>query len=276
MELGLINSAFAQVGMDFELGIRKAREIGFDTIDIFTEAWGGSREEVERIKRVCAENELPIVSLPVCSLGIADFNEPVRRFHVDRTKAYVDLAVALEARNVLYVMGEYIWQREVIKPEDQWAWAVEGTREIGAYAEEKGVEIVVELEPFRLSLVNNVELMARFIEEVDSPAVYANIDVSHVVLAGDPPSSLNRLKGLAHHVHLSDCDGKVHGDLPPGQGVINFSPYLEAIRDLKIEGVVSIELEYCPQPEKIVEWVTDAYQTTARLMDQAGLRKLKE
>jgi D-psicose/D-tagatose/L-ribulose 3-epimerase len=272
MKLGLINSAFAQVGMDFEEGIRHTKEIGYDTVDIFTEAWEMPNAERERIREVCARYELPIVSLPVCSLGIADFNEPVRRFHVDRTKAFVDLARDVGAANVLYVMGEYLWQKEVIPPEAQWGWAVEGTREIGRYAQENGVEIVVELEPFRLSLVNNVEKMVRFIEEVDTPSVYANIDVSHVVLAGDPPSALADLRGLARHVHLSDCDGKVHGDLPPGRGVVDFPPYLEAIRELDIDGVVSIELEYSPEPEKIVEWVTEAYRSAARLMADAGLR----
>jgi sugar phosphate isomerase/epimerase len=272
MKLGLINSAFAQVGMDFETGIRWTREIGFDTVDIFTEAWGITREEKDRIRKTCAAYGLPIVSLPVCSLGIADFNEPVRRFHIERTKAYVDLARDLGARNVLYVMGEYLWQQEVIAPADQWRWAVEGTREIGDYALQNGVEIVVELEPFRLSLVNNVDRMANFIREVASPAVFANIDVSHVVLAGDPPEALSRLKGLAHHVHLSDCNGKVHGDLPPGRGVIDFVPYLEAIRDLEMDGVISIELEYSPEPDKIVDWVREAYEKTAELMERAGLR----
>ncbi len=272
MKLGLINSAFAQVDMDFEEGIRHTKEIGYDTVDILTEAWNIPSGDRDRIRGVCDKHELPIISLPVCSLGIADFNEPVRRFHIDRTKSFVDLARDVGARNVLYVMGEYIWQREVIAPEIQWGWAVEGTREIGRYAQDNGIEIVVELEPFRQSMINNVEKMLRFIEEVDSPTVYANIDISHVVLAGDPPSALADLRGLARHVHLSDCDGKVHGDLPPGRGVVDFPPYLEAIRDLDIDGVVSVELEYAPEPKKIVEWVAEAYQAAARLMAEAGLR----
>jgi len=273
MKLGLINSAFSQVGMDFEDGIRHAKEIGFDTIDVFTEAWQISGAEKRLIAEVCTANDLPIISLPVCALGIADFNDPVRRFHIDRTKAFVDLASELEAGNVLYVMGEYLWQQEVIAPQDQWNWAVEGTREIGEYAEENGVEIVVELEPFKLSIVNNIEKMVRFLKDVDSPAVFANIDVSHVMLGGDSPADIAKLKGLAHHVHLSDCDGKVHGDLPPGDGVIDFVPYLQAIKDLDMEGVVSIELEYSPEPEKIVDWVRDAYESTAGLMREVGLRE---
>ena len=81
-----------------------------------------------------------------------------------------------------------------------------------------------------------------------------------------------KLDGQAIHVHISDCDGKVHGDLPPGQGVVKFAPYLQSIKDLKIDGAISIELEYSPDPKRIVEWVEEAYAETSRLMDQVGLR----
>jgi D-psicose/D-tagatose/L-ribulose 3-epimerase len=273
MKLGLINSAFSQVGMDFAEGIRHIKEIGFDTVDIFTEAWNISAEEKELIVRECKANGLPIVSAPCCALGIADFNDPVREFHVKRAKSFVDMVRDIGGKNVLLVVGEYLWQQEVIPPSQQWEWAVEGTREIGSYARENGVEIVVELEPFKLSIVNDIDSMVRFIKDVDSPAVFANIDVSHVYLSNAEPGELRRLKGLARHLHFSDCDGKVHGDLPPGKGVIDFKPLLKEIKGLEIDGVLSIELEYCPVPEKIVEWVRDAYEVTARLMAEAGLRK---
>ncbi len=272
MKLGLINSAFSQVGMDFAEGVRHTRQIGFDTIDIFTEAWDITDEEKDLIVRECRANELPIISAPCCALGIADFNDPVRRFHVDRAKSFVDLVTDIGGKNVLLVLGEYLWQQEVIPPSQQWDWAVEGAQEIGGYAHENGVEIVIELEPFKLSLVNDIDSMARFLKDVDSPAVFANIDVSHVYLSGAEPQELRRLKGLARHLHFSDCDGNVHGDLPPGKGVVDFKPLLKEIKDLEIDGVLSIELEYCPEPEKIVEWVRDAYEVTARLMAEAGLR----
>ena len=86
------------------------------------------------------------------------------------------------------------------------------------------------------------------------------------------PADLQLLAGKANHVHISDCDGKVHGDLPPGRGVVKFAPYLQAIKDLGFEGAVSIELEYSPDPSKIVEWVEEAYQATDKLMQQVGLR----
>ena len=145
-------------------------------------------------------------------------------------------------------------------------------RTLGDYAENLGVQIALELEPFKLSLLNNIDNMVRFIDEVNHPAVKANIDVSHVLLAGDAPEDILKLRDRAIHVHISDCDGTVHGDLPPGRGVCDFVPYLEAIKALDFDGTISIELEYSPEPDKIVEWVEEAYKETNALMQQVGLR----
>jgi len=92
------------------------------------------------------------------------------------------------------------------------------------------------------------------------------------VLSDTSPLEIKKLKGRAIHVHLSDCDGKVHGDLPPGRGVVKFEPYLQAIKELRMDGVVSIELEYAPDPARIVQWVEEAYERTDKLMQLVGLR----
>jgi sugar phosphate isomerase/epimerase len=276
MKLGLINSAFQQVGMDTVTGLHHMSRIGFDTVDIFTEAMDISKKEIATVARTAESLGLPIVSLPVVAVGLVDFNEPVRAFHVARCKKFIDLARAWGAHNILLVLGEYIWQREVIPPSAQWQWALETCRELGDYGARKGIQIALELEPFRMSLLNNVPEMVRFVDECNHPQVRANIDISHLVLSDTSPIDLKLLQGKAIHVHLSDCDGKVHGDLPPGRGVVKFLPYLQAIKELQIDGVVSIELEYSPDPARIVDWVEEAYRETAKLMDLAGLRDGKE
>lgn len=272
MKLGIINSAFGQAGVDAATGLKHIARIGFDSVDIFTEAMTLSKKEKLLIARTCDKAALPVISLVVIATGLIDFNDPVREFHVARCKKFVDLAAEWGAKNILLVLGEYIWQREVIPPAAQWQWAVETCREIGDYADKKNVDIALELEPFRLSLLNNVDEMVRFINDCKHRRVRANIDISHLVLADSSPLDLVKLKGKAIHVHLSDCDGKVHGDLPPGRGVVKFEPYLQAIKELKIDGVISIELEYSPDPKRIVEWVTEAYTQTDKLMSLAGLR----
>jgi sugar phosphate isomerase/epimerase len=272
MKLGLINSAWAQAGQDTAYGIRLTKEIGFDTIDIFVDPLDADVKERRLIKRECDRVGLPIISLACVAVGLIDFNPSVQRFHLQRCRAYLDLAYEYEAKNVLLVLGEYIWEQQVIPQAEQWQTGVRNVRELGRYAADLGLQIALELEPFKLSLVNNVETMVRFLDEVDHPAVKANIDVSHLVLSRTRPEELRRLRGKAIHVHLSDCDGKVHGDLPPGRGVVDFVPYLREIKALAIDGAISIELEYAPQPDQIGAWVLEAYQATDKLLQEVGLR----
>ncbi|MCA9005849.1 MAG: sugar phosphate isomerase/epimerase [Planctomycetaceae bacterium] len=272
MKLGMINSAWAQAGRDTAWGLQKTKEIGFDCVDIFIDPLDVDVRERKLVKDTCDRLELPIVSVCCVAVGLIDFNASVRRFHLQRVKSYLDLCYEYEAKNLLLVLGEYIWNREVIPPAEQWQLGVDHCRELARYAESLGLEIALELEPFPLSLLNSVDAMVRFVDEVDHPALKANIDVSHLLLANVEPVELRKLQDKAIHVHISDCDGKVHGDLPPGRGVVPFAPYLNEIRELRIPGAISLELEYSPEPDKIEEWVREAYTATDLLMKEAGLR----
>jgi D-psicose/D-tagatose/L-ribulose 3-epimerase len=275
MRLGLINSAWAQAGQDTAFGIRMTKEIGFDAIDIFADPLDDANgAERALIKAESDRVDLPIVSVACVALGLVDFNPSVRRFHLERCRAYLDMTRQFEARNLLLVLGEYLWQKEVIPPAEQWATAVAGVRELGESAEGLGLEIALELEPFHLSLLHDVASMARFLDDVGRPNVKANLDISHLVLAHQPAELVATLRGKVAHVHISDCDGQVHGDLPPGRGVVDFAPYLEAIKrlDLSDDAAISIELEYSPEPDRIGDWVREAYDATDRLIRAAGLR----
>lgn len=272
MKLGLINSAWLGTSVGTAHGIQLTKEIGFDCIDIFADPLETTPQELRILQETCANNDLPVVSTVCCALGIADFNDAVRRFHIERAKRFLDLGYALRGKNLLLVAGEYIWNQEVIAPKDQWNWAVEGVRDVGVYAGELGLEIALEIEPFALSIVNTVDKMDGFLTEVGLPQVKANVDISHLALARDQAEKIAKLSGRIAHVHISDCDGIKHGDLPPGRGVVDFPPYLQALANAGFTGTISIELEYSPEPEKIVDWVREAYGATSSIMNGLGIR----
>ncbi|RLS34298.1 MAG: sugar phosphate isomerase/epimerase [Planctomycetota bacterium] len=274
MRLGLINSAFAQAGRGTRFGLEQTKQLGFDVVDLLADPLDMSADERRLIPDTCRELELPIVSLCCVALGLIDFSPSVRRFHLDRCRAHLDLAAEYGCRNLLLVLGEYVWQQEVIPPAEQWRLGVDAVRQLGRYAADRGLKIAIELEPFRLSVVNSIDSMLAFLDAVGLPdTVRANCDISHLHLVGTPPADVARLAGKIEHVHVSDCDGRVHGDLPPGRGVTPISDYMAAIRDSGYDGVVSIELEFSPQPERIVEWVAEAQQATAQIMADLGCRQ---
>ena len=247
--------------------------IGFDTVDIFTEAMtvtGGrdsssskppaGQQPADRLAAVVAagSDRLQRTGARFPPRAEPEIRRPRRR--------------ASTRRNILLVLGEYIWQREVIPPRRAVGMGDRGRRRIGrlrrrARHRDRPGTGTVPAQPAQQRRRD-----AAVHRRVRPPEREANIDVSHLVLADTRPADLDQLKGKATHVHISDCDGKVHGDLPPGRGVVKFSPYLQAIKELDFDGAISIELEYSPDPSKIVEWVEEAYHATARLMELTGLR----
>ncbi len=218
MELGIISSIWFDTPVGRLEGIRKAKEIGFDTYDIFEDPLDITDAEREEIKAACEEAGLPIRSVVCVAFGIVDFNPSVRRFTLDRIKAYVDQGAYLGARNVLLVVGEYYWDGEVFPRTAIWDMAKDLVKEAGEYAHAKGLEIVLELEPFNEALLKDVHELVRFVKEIDHPAVRANADISHLHLSDCSFDDVALMTGLIGHIHLSDCDGKVHGDMPAGHG----------------------------------------------------------
>ncbi len=273
MELGMISSTWIGTKVGLEEGIRRAKEIGFDSYDIFEDPLDTDDATRELIKRTCEELGVPIRSVVCVAFGIVDFNPSVRRFTLERIKAYVDQGAYLGARNVLLVVGEYFWDGEVFTREAIWDLAKEMVSEAADYAQSNGLEIVLELEPFSQALLKDVHELARFVRELGHPAVRANADISHLHLSGASFEDVAELAGLIGHIHLSDCNGRTHGDLPAGRGVTPIKEYLGAIRDTGYDGTVSIELEYSPDPEMIVDWATEAYTETAKIMDSLGVRR---
>ncbi len=84
------------------------------------------------------------------ALGLADFNPSVRRFHVDRVKHYLDLALRARgeessagARRVHLAAGGD-------PPADSGTGRWSSAAPSGDYAASLGLEIALELEPFHL------------------------------------------------------------------------------------------------------------------------------
>src|SRR5580698_2148990 len=146
MQLGLINSAWVQSGKGTAFGIQQTKAIGFDTIDIFADPLDTDAKERKLIRTECERAGLPIVSLACVAVGLIDFNPSVQRFHLERCQAYLDFAYELNARNLLLVLGEFIWEKQVIPPAEQWSTGVKHLKSLAEYAAKLDLQIALELE----------------------------------------------------------------------------------------------------------------------------------
>ena len=272
--LGLIDLAWFGSEFEGQLGREQAKSIGFDTMDLFVGFDPGRLSKADRDAYVKGAESvgLPIISIVCTCLGLNDFNPSIRGYHIERAKNVVELAKQFSSlRNICFVPGEYMFQQKLLPASLEWGMVVDATRQVGKHAADHGIELAIELLPFEFAFVNTMETMERFLDEIALENVKATIDISHFWLQRIPPKDLQRLKGRIGHVHISDCDGTNHGDLPPGRGNTPFNDYLGAIRDTGFAGTASVELEFPDDPAGMLAWVKEAHGSTLQLLQDAGV-----
>jgi len=269
VEIGLIDAIWEGTPFEGGPGLIKAKELGFQAIDVAYDPIDQPPEAVRERSDEVKNGGLPARSVICVALGIAgDYNASVQRFHVERAKRHLEFAAQLDARNLLLVIGEYIWQQEIIPASDQWADAVRNTREVSRYAETLGIEIALELEPWKFAFLNSIDSAIRFMDEVAADACKVNLDLSHLWPMGVSADQIGVLAGRISHAHISDCHGHVYENLPPGRGTAPLGAYLAALSETGYDGTLSVELEPPPTGTDVEDWVREAFRETSKLMQQ--------
>lgn len=251
-------------------GVRKAREVGAEGIQIYVVAGEMSPEAMNAAARAdfkafCADLGLEIAAL--CGdLGGHGFERPDENpAKVARSKKIVDLAVDLGASVVTTHIG-------VVPDEpDDPTWAVmrEACRELGAHAAERGVTFAVETGP------EVATTLRRFLDDVGSTGVGVNLDPANFVMVtgDDPVAAVETLGGYIVHTHAKDgvklapCDakqvyhafaeggvegleiGKLFNEVPLGEGAVDWDGYLDALEATGFRGFLTIEREVGENPE---------------------------
>ena len=270
MRIGLIEAVWGGTALEGKAGAEAAREIGYESVDLIGDPLELTDEQVAQIKADVDEVGIPVAGAICVALGITDFNRSVQRFHTDRAKLHVDFAAEVGASNLLMVIGDYIWKKEVIPPEEQWDTAVSNVREVARHAESLGIEIALELEPYEWSYVNSIDEMVRFLDAVGVEAMKANADLNHLWPMRIEPHELERLSGRVAHAHISDTHGDVYENLTPGRGTAPLAEYCQALVDTGFDGTIAVELGSPPDGVDVREWVAEGYTETKRLLDGAA------
>jgi sugar phosphate isomerase/epimerase len=274
-ELALIDSAWHGSEYDGAAGLSLARELGYEAVDLFVGFDPGKLDPEERatLIRRPAEAGLPVISVVSTCLGLNDFNPAIRSYHIERACNVLDFGAEFDTvRNLLFVPGEYMFQGKLLPPQREWEAVCDATAQVGRHAAELGLEVAIELLPFEHAFVRTLDDLERLLTAVDLPNVKAAIDISHLWLERIAPEELARFAGRIAQVHVADCDGINHGDLPPGRGTTPFVPYLEALDRAGYRGSASVELEFPPDGVPIRDWVSEARSATAQLLLDSHVR----
>lgn len=122
---------------------------------------------------------------------------------------------------------------------------VESLQKAGEIVGNAGLKYSLEPHPF--SYMANTLGMLRLLERVGSDAIGINYDPSHTFPVGDFPNiAVYQLGKKILHVHASDNDGVTNVHWRPGRGKIDWTQFMQALKDVGFDGTISIELEDVP------------------------------
>lgn len=182
---------------------------------------------------------------PVFEPSLSNPDISKRRWRINYTKRSIDLACEVQSKNISITSGIPLPD---CPPEKGRKLFIESVKRIMDYAEKKGIKVGLEYEPCLL-YENTTEVLG-LINKIKSKYFGVNLDLGHVAISEkDPVQSIKIFKNCIWNIHIEDIKNKKHFHLIPGLGNLNFNKIFKALKEIKYDNFVTVELyTYQKQP----------------------------
>lgn len=199
-----------------------------------------SEEEFAANRQYAAESKVPI--LTANGFFPRDIRIVGPEADFERALRYSETAIrrASEIGIQILVLGSSRSRNipEGFDPDEAHAQFVDFLKKIAPTAEKYGVTIV--LEPLRReesNFINTVREGAAICKEVNSPAICVLADFYHMARVGEDAGAIVDAGDLLKHCHIAECAERT----APGVAGDDFTPYFQALKDIKYKGFISFE-----------------------------------
>ena len=256
MKLAFSTNAYLK--FSFPETVRRLARIGYAGVEIMADvphAWPAYMldEQKQAIRRALNENKVAISNIN--SFMMHAINDPRQKYwypswiEPDRHYRQIRIDHTMRALTMAKELGAPCITTEPggpVEPGQSWASAlklfVEMIKPVADHAEKEGVLLLVEPEPGLL--IETADQFLEFMQHIQSPAIGMNFDIGHsYCVSDDPATTIPRVAKYIRHFHLEDIAAtRVHQHMVPGDGVIDFAACFRAIRAMKYDGWVTIEL----------------------------------
>lgn len=171
----------------------------------------------------------------------------IRAKGVQLNKQTLDCCAALGVENLVGPFHSALGYFSGAGPTtDEWKWGVDSMRQAAEHAGQVGVTLCVEaLNRFECYFLNAHADAARFAREVNHSACKIMYDTFHSnIEEKDIVSTLNQIKDVVHHIHISENDRST-----PGAGNVNWDKNFTGLSQIKFDGWLVIEAFGLALPE---------------------------
>lgn len=279
MRLGF--STWAMPNLPIDAVVAHLAQVGFDAIEIgvlprFTTALAKmDKGERQRIPALLRTHNL---TLSAVSSYLSMMEQDADEFadNRDYVQHTIDLASEWfppdQQPVVVSGFGGKPGELEVLQPQ-----LVERLNALGDYAQRRGV--LVALEHHVGNAVETPDQVVSIMQQVTSPAIRINFDISHFNVVGIPiEESVAKIAPYTVHTHIKDELGRApnHQYLIPGEGEFDYVRYLKAMHAHGYTGVISTEISMMvqrrPQYDPLAT-ATRSYAVVSRAFAEAGIER---
>lgn len=222
---------------------------------------------LEMLERIKAELLVGFsLHAPIKDVHLGSTNSRVREVALAEIKGSLDLARELEASVVVVhpapgisAMPAGEWSRRTPSPSSneelakQEALLVRAVKDLADYAPDilLGLENLV----FPHELYRSPEEMASLLAKVNRSNVGLTLDVGHAQISGYRAAEFIEVIGHGvFHVHFHDNNGNIDEHLRPGEGVVDFTGVLHALREIDYQGLINFEFS-AKNPEDYTQYI---------------------
>ncbi len=279
MKLGY--STWGMPTTPIDVSLQHVAALGFDAVEItvlprYTTALANlDSAERRRVAGLLQTHGLTLSAVGAY-LNLMEQDPDAFARHRDYVRGAVDLAVdwAQEGRPPVVITGFGG------KPGDlatQQAQLVERLNALGDYAQSKGVIIAVEHHVG--AAVEWPDQTVTLMQQIASPAVRINFDISHFNVVGVPiEESVAKIIPYTAHAHIKDERGRApnHEYLIPGEGEFDYVRYLKAMQAHGYTGVISTEISMMVQRRPDYDpfaTATRSYTVVSKAFAAAGIER---
>jgi len=239
MYLGLNTFIYEIAGVPVAEALQRASKFGFRFIEYpayhSSDPTLMSKDKRDEVITIFKDKGLECSQLLLLhSQHIASPDPEKRKETLEYMKRCADFQLRLGGKQVLICRGCGIYEPTIMR-EQTWVNMVASLREYAQWCLDKGISIVLELEPHVYFAVKSTATMAKAIEDIGMPNVLANVDIGHLCIVREGPNTLEKLKSRIVHVHISETDAFEHTNSIIGTGVADFRAYIDKVLELGIE-----------------------------------------
>jgi sugar phosphate isomerase/epimerase len=210
---------------------------GFGFVDLFLEPDRAAIEAISptRIREELQRFQLEAMGHLAYYLPIASPMPQLRRASIAAAGEYVE---AFAKIGVSAVTIHSHWPTRMFSAEEGVSWQVESLREIVRMAAELGVRMMYEPLDTERDTAEHTEAVLRLV-----PDLLCHLDLGHCNLFGRSPAPMiRRFADRLCHIHLHDNNGLADLHLPPGAGNIDWASVVEALKEVKYDGTITLEV----------------------------------